>query len=115
MRELVHLAFDRKVHRGDAETAHGGRRRAIGEYAIDVAIDVRNRVRARQMRGTFDRGITGKSGVGAAVEIGAHLASHDAPVAHHAVLDIDAFGAARWAILHLLLPSELIADGTTGQ
>ena len=115
MRELVHLAFDRKVHRGDAEAAHGGRRRAVGEHAIDIAIDVGDRVGARQMRRAFDGGIAREPGIGAAVEISADLARDDAAVAHHAVLDVDALGAARRTVLHLLLAPERIAYRASGQ
>src|SRR4029078_10610922 len=103
MRELVHLAFDRKVHGRDAEAAHRGGRRAVGEYAIDVAVDVGDRVGARQMCGAFDGSIAREPGIGAAVEIGADLARDDAAVAHHAILDVDALGAARRTVLHLLL------------
>src|SRR5262249_18605451 len=103
MRELVHLALDRKVHRGHAEAAHRGRRCAIGEDAIDVAIDIRDGVGPRQMRGTFDGGVAGETRISAAVEIGADLARHDAAVAHHAILDVDALRPPRRAILHFLL------------
>src|SRR3954470_4834747 len=78
MRELVHLAFERKVHRRNAKTAHRGCRRAVGEYAIDVAIDVRDRIGAGQMRRAFDDGVAGQPRIGATVEIGADLARDDA-------------------------------------
>ena len=115
MRELVHLAFERKVHRRDAEAAHRGRRRAVGEHAIDVAVDVGDRIGAGQVGRAFDDGVAGQPRIGAAVEIGADLARDDAAVAHHAVLDVDAFGAARRAELHLLLAAELIAHRAPGQ
>jgi hypothetical protein len=57
MRELVHLALDRKIHRRDTEAAHGGCRRAVGEHAIDVAVNVGDRVGAGQMRRAFDGGV----------------------------------------------------------
>src|SRR6185436_1230419 len=113
--ELVHLAFERKVHRGDAEAAHGGRRRTVGEYAIDIAVDVGDRIGAGQVGGAFDDGVTGQPGIGAAVEIGADLARDDAAVAHHAVLDVDPFGTTWRAELHLLFAAELIAHRTPGQ
>ena len=115
MGKLVHLAFDREIHRGDPEAAHRGRRRAVGEDAIDVAVDVRDGIGPGQMRRAFDHGVARQPGVGAAVEIGAHLARDDAAVAHHAVLQVDAFGAARRAELHLLLAAENVAHRAAGQ
>ena len=115
MSELVHLAFDREIHRGDAEATHRGRRRAVGEDAIDVAVDIRDRIGPGQMRRTFDHGVARQPGIGAAVEIGAHLARDDAAVAHHAVLQVDAFGAARRTVLHLLLAAENVAHRAAGQ
>ncbi len=115
MGELVHLAFDRKIHRGDAEAAHRGRRCPVGEHAIDVAIDVGDRVWPGQMGRAFHRGVTRQPRIGAAIEIGADLARDDAAVAHDAVLDVDAFGTARRAILHLFLASEHVADRAPGQ
>ena len=115
VRELVHLALDRKIHRGDAEATHRGRRRAIGEHAIDVAIDIGDRVRAGQMRGAFDGSVAGEPRIGAAVEIGADLSRNDAAVAHHAILDVDALGAAGRAVPHLFLAPKHIAHGTPGQ
>ena len=115
MGELVHLAFDREIHRGDAEAAHRGRRRAVGEDAIDVAVDVRDRIGPGQMRRAFDHGVARQPRIGAAVEIGAHLARDDAAVAHDAVLQVDALGAARRTVLHLLLAAEHVAHRAAGQ
>ena len=78
-------------------------------------MDVGDRIRARQVRRAFDDGVAGQPGIGAAVEIGADLAGDDAAVAHHAVLDVDALGAARRAELHLLFAAKLIAHRTPGQ
>ena len=113
--ELVHLALDRKIHRGDAEAAHRGRRGAVGEHAIDVAIDVRDGVGPRQMCRTFYGGITREPGIGAAIEISADLARDDASVAHHAILDVDALGAPRRTVLHFLLAPEHVTYRTPGQ
>ena len=115
VRQLVHLALDRKIHRGDAETAHRRRGRPVGEDAIDVAIDIGDSVGPGQMRGAFHGGVAGKPRIGAAVEIGADFSRDDTAVPHHAVLDVDALGAARRAVLHLLLASEHVADGPPGQ
>ncbi len=79
-RAFVHLAFEREIERGDAEAAHGGRRRAIGEHAIDVSVHVRDRVRPGNMGGAFDHGVARQPGIGAAVEISAHRAGDDPAV-----------------------------------
>ena len=115
MRQLVHLALDRKVHGGNAETAHGRRRCPVGEHAIDVAINVWDGVGARKVRRAFDGRITREPGIGAAVEVSADLARHDPSIAHHAVLDVDALGAPRWTVLHLFLAPEQIAHRAPGQ
>ena len=115
MRELVHLAFEREVNAGDAEAAHRSGRRAVGEDAVDVTVDVRDRIGTRQMRGAFDDGIARQPRIGAGIEIAADLARDDAAIAHHAVLDVDALGAARRPELHLFLASEHIAHRPPGQ
>src|SRR3954447_20931276 len=115
VRELVHLALDRKIHGGDAEAAHRRCWRTVGKDAVDIAIDVRDGVGSRQMGRAFDRCITGESRICAAVEICADLSRDYAAIAHHAVLDVDALGAARRAVLHLFFASEHVARGTSRQ
>ena len=113
--ELVHLAFQREVERGDAEAAHRRRRRPVGEDAINVGVDVRDGVRPRNMSRAFHHRVARQPGIRAAVEIGPHLPRHDAAVAHDAVLDVDALGAARRAELHLLVTAETVADRRAGE
>src|SRR4029079_1851117 len=48
-------------------------------------------------------------------EVSADLARDDAAVAHHAVLDVDALGASRRTVLHLLLATEQIPYRASGQ
>src|SRR5947208_1819248 len=84
-----------------------GCRRPVGEHAIDVAMDVRDRIGTGQVGRAFDDGVAGKPRIGAAVEIGADLARDDTSVAHDSVLDVDALCAARRAELHLLFAAEL--------
>ena len=114
-RKLVHLAFEREVERCDAEAAHGGRRRAVGEDAVDVRVDVRNGVRSGNMGHAFDHRVAGKPRIGARVEISPHLAGHDTAVLHDAVLDVDALGAARRAVLHLFMAAKPVAHRRADQ
>ena len=86
-----------------------GRRSAVGEHAVDVAMDVGDRIGAGQVSHAFDHGVAGKPRIGAAVEIAGEPAGDDPSVAHDTVLDVPALGAARRADLHLLIavPGEL--------
>src|SRR5579885_2538673 len=67
------------------------------------------------MRCTLYRGIAREPCIRATVEIGANLARDDAAVAHHAIRDIDALGAARRAILHFLLTPKYVTHRPSGQ
>ena len=113
VRDLVHVVLDREVDAGDAEPAHRSCRRAVGEDAIDVGIDVRDRVGAGQMADALDDRVARQPRVGAGVEVADEAARGDAAVVHDAVLEVPAFGTARRADLHLLLAVELILDGPT--
>jgi hypothetical protein len=115
MGELVHLALQREIHRGDAKAPHRRRRHPVGIGAEYVGMDIGNGVRPGQMRDAFDHRVAGKPGIGAAVEIAADLARQDPAVALHAVLDVDALGAARRTELHFLLAAEHVAHRPAGQ
>src|SRR5690625_867543 len=90
VRDLVYVAFDGKVDAGDPEAAHRRGRCAVGEDAVDVGIDVGDRVGPGQVPYSLDDGVARKPGVGAAVEVADELPGDDAPVVHHPVLDVPA-------------------------
>jgi hypothetical protein len=112
---LVHVRLDGEVDPGDAEAAHGGGGRAVGVDAVDVGVDVRDRVGAGQVPHALDDRVGRQPRVGAAVEVAGELAGDDPPVPHHAVLDVPALGAAGGADLHLLLPVPGVLDRPPGQ
>ena len=107
--------FEREVERGDAEAAHGvaGVRLVNTQYTSAETFGIG--VGPGNVRGALDDGVARQARIGAAVEIRRDLAGDDPPVAHDAVLDVDALAAARRAELHFLVPAQPMAHGRAGQ
>ena len=101
-RDLVHLQFQREIADRHAEAAHRRRGRAVGVDAVGVDMDVGDRIRPRHVRGRLGGAVGRVAAIGAGIDIERDLARDDAPVIHHAVLDVDALGGARRRHLHLL-------------
>ena len=101
-RDLVHLQFQREIADRHAEAAHGGRRRAVGVDAVGVDMDVGDRIGPRHVGGRLGGAVGRVAAIGAGIDIERDLARDDAPVLHHAVLDVDALRGARRGHLHLL-------------
>ncbi len=99
---LVHMDLKREIHRRDAEAAHRRGRAAVGVGNVDIRGDIRDGVGPGQMGRAFYGGIAREPRIGTGIEIGADLPGQNTAIAGDAVLDIDALGAARAAIEHLL-------------
>ena len=93
--KLVHLHFEREIADRHAEAAHGGGRRAVGVDAVAIDPDIGDRIRPWHMRRGLGRAIGRMARIGAGIDIEPHFPRNDAPVIHHAVLDVDALGGAR--------------------
>ena len=78
-------------------------------------MNVGDRIRPGNMGRAFDHGVAGEPRIRAAVEIGRHLAGDNPPVLHDAVLDVNAFAAARRAELHFLVPAKPVTHRRAGQ
>ncbi len=111
----VHLRFQREVADGDAESAHRRGRGAVGVDAPGVDVDVGDRVGPRHVGGGLGGAVGGVAAIGAGVDVEGDLAGDDAAVVHHPVLDVEPFGGAGRAHLHLLGAGVDVLDWAVGE